>query len=346
MEGRRLIRLSARNGFVSGALLLLELRLPVFFLFLAIFFLYLPCNAPAAIPSAVVCLRSPVEVDRPTLQLQDLADIRCDIPALRAALGSMDVGKSPEPGLKRIVMQAHLRVRLTAAHGDDVNLILSGPSSVVVTRRHQMLPPDAVKKTIRDYVEQHTAYPPDQVQIKYVRFGETRLPTGALELRVLERPSFKVRDPFYISLDVLRQGQRVRTVLVEVGTEIRADVIVAARPLARGESITPDMLRTERLDVTQWLEGVFLDARALLGAVLRVPVEAGRPLHRQSVDRPTLVRRGDIVTLTVEGPFFRLSTKAKARAPGRYGDVIEVVHADNGKSVPVEVIGPREVKSR
>jgi len=106
------------------------------------------------------------------------------------------------------------------------------------------------------------------------------------------------------------------TIYVPVRITAVRDVVVAARSMARGETLGADDVRSERREVSGLNSGYLTDASTLIGRPLTHPIAAGATLTGADVSVPAAVRRGQQVILVgrVSGIEVRAQGKALADA--------------------------------
>ena len=76
---------------------------------------------------------------------------------------------------------------------------------------------------------------------------------------------------------------------VPVQVQVWADVVLSARALPRGQTVTVDDVAMQRLDLTQLQRGVFTDLQQVIGKVTKAAVSGGTPLR---ADHAARRRRG------------------------------------------------------
>jgi flagella basal body P-ring formation protein FlgA len=285
-------------------------------------------------------------VDSDVIRLSELCQIQTDDTHLRAALEATTLGQAPQPGLKRTFSRESLLSRISSQGIDvsKVNWIV--PPLVTVARDYQVLEHEMALKAVEEFLRRNFPQKNSQVLIKQLRLPKTFLPKGAVELRVAPSARFKAQERSHLSLDVHVDNKRIKSCLVEVDAQFWADVPVAQRDIKRGEPLTPEAFRMERRDLAAEPVDVVTMLDALKDKIVRVDIPHGTSVAERALDRPRMVTRGDVVTLMAQNGSFRVSTKAKAQASGKLGDVISVVNIDSGKSVYAEVRGYREVQVR
>lgn len=121
-------------------------------------------------------------------------------------------------------------------------------------------------------------------------------------------------------------------------------VLVASVPLQRG--MTLNATHVERVQVdTQGLPVNVLElASEVLHAEVVRDVRPGVPLRSQDIRPTVLVKRGQIVLLSVGQPQgFQISARVEAMQDGRFGDQIKLKNRDSGRELSGRVQGPNQV---
>lgn len=127
--------------------------------------------------------------------------------------------------------------------------------------------------------------------------------------------------------------------LIRVSVEVRRTVAVARREVRRGQPFRPDDVLFE----SRWTAPSVsaLTPERLEGAVAVRSVRVGEVLAEADIDRPVAVRRGEIATVEALVGGIKIGTRARARAAGRVGDVIEFEFLDRSGRFTARVNGPR-----
>jgi flagella basal body P-ring formation protein FlgA len=122
-------------------------------------------------------------------------------------------------------------------------------------------------------------------------------------------------------------------------------VVVAIRPIARGDVITASQIEvrpvenvprpTDRRMACDSIEKI-------VGMQARQAISAGDVVFSDQLQQQTLVKRNDIVTVTSQSGRIRVRTTARARQDGAQGDLIQVESLDTRERYDVRVTGPRD----
>lgn len=117
------------------------------------------------------------------------------------------------------------------------------------------------------------------------------------------------------------------TVFVPIEVRVWNTVMVAARPIPRGGPVTPDDVRTERVDLTRVAGPIYGAAERLEGLVAVRAIASGEPLRRDLVRPPPVMAAGDPVTVVYDGNGFVISVDGKALAAAGDGQTVRVATA-------------------
>jgi flagella basal body P-ring formation protein FlgA len=128
----------------------------------------------------------------------------------------------------------------------------------------------------------------------------------------------------HTSVAVRCPGPHPWSVYVQARVRILAEVLVAARPLARGVPLTHGDLAVQRQDLTAVAAGALTDPAQVVGQRLRYPLAAGALLNAGLLQRSPLIRRGQTVTLISGRDGFEVSQSGEALADAAAGDSLKV----------------------
>ncbi len=117
----------------------------------------------------------------------------------------------------------------------------------------------------------------------------------------------------------------IKTVQVRVRVTRRPKVLAARRIIAQGQVIREADLEWQEVDD---LRNGTADPESVVGMEARRTIRRGDFLKDSSVKPPTLIRRDELVEVTVRSGSIRVTQTLKARRDGILNDVIELVPVD------------------
>ncbi len=121
-------------------------------------------------------------------------------------------------------------------------------------------------------------------------------------------------------------------------------VPVPVRPIPAGTVIGEADLRMAELHAARVGALAALDPAGMIGMQARQALSPGRPVMRQSIAPPVVIRRGDIVTLTLHQGALALSVSARAMTDAHAGQELRVVNLSSNALVSAVAAGPGSVR--
>lgn len=120
----------------------------------------------------------------------------------------------------------------------------------------------------------------------------------------------------------------------------RQRAAVANRLIARGETIGVDDIDWADA-ATSSSSPVATREEEIVGKIARRPLAAGGPVRLADIAAPILVRRGDTVTMVLEGPGLRLTQQGVAVTEGGAGDLVEIRNVASDRVIKAVVVAER-----
>ncbi len=122
-------------------------------------------------------------------------------------------------------------------------------------------------------------------------------------------------------------------------------VVVVTTNLQAGQVLQPEHLKLEKLDAEKISKSHYLDLTGLEGQELVRAIRAGEALRVTDLRQATLVRRGDLVGMTVGSPAsFQISVKAEALQDGKLGEQIRLRNTESGRTLSAIVTGKGQAR--
>ena len=122
-------------------------------------------------------------------------------------------------------------------------------------------------------------------------------------------------------------------------------VVVAATNLQAGQLLQRDSLKLDRMEADKINKAYYVETQGLEGQELLRAVRAGEPIRISDLRQATLVKRGEMVLMTVGSPAtFEISVKAEAMQDGRVGEQIKLRNTESGRTLSGVVTGKGTAK--
>jgi len=195
----------------------------------------------------------------------------------------------------------------------------------------------SIQKVAREFVLTHARAYAGEPLI------EVSTPDPRLRLAACSRPLIAELPPGSRPVGATTVGVRCLgntpwSIYVPVRVQIFANILVAARPLARGVPLTPTDITVSRQDLAAVAGNALTDASQAVGKRLRYPVATGAALNAGLLDLPPLVKRGQTVTIVSAGQGLEVRASGEALADGTSGETIRVRNLLTKKIIQATVL--------
>lgn len=147
----------------------------------------------------------------------------------------------------------------------------------------------------------------------------------------------------HANVSIQRDGQTLAERQLKLAVVPLAEVPMPIRPLRNGDIITKRDLRWVTMPLADISDMIVIDPEDVLGQSPRRSLAPNKPIKAVDLEAPTLVERGDIVTITLKNGPISLATRVRALHDGAMSDWIQVMHPDSRKIIDAKVIGLQRV---
>lgn len=113
-------------------------------------------------------------------------------------------------------------------------------------------------------------------------------------------------------------------VYVPVQVRVKGDYLIAARPIAQGQTIGADDLGTQMGDLSELPPNILTDAALAVGKTAAAAIPAGRPLRADLIKSPLVIRQGQTVRIVSRGPGFAVANEGRAITNAREGELAQI----------------------
>ncbi len=160
--------------------------------------------------------------------------------------------------------------------------------------------------------------------------------------------SFKVKSIkksgqfVWIVLSLYENGKFFRNIGISAKSRISDILPVASMDIRRGEIIQPNELKFVKI-TKNTNKPVLKTNDAIIGCVATVDIRKGQFFTSLNTKKPFLVKRGDIVSVSVVENAIKISTVAKALRNGFDKDMIPIKYINSNRVVVAQVVGNKKV---
>lgn len=313
----------------------------------------IPVENGLVAPRAVIRVKESTTVQGKDILLKDLAEITAQSQSLSETLEALPVGQAPPPGLTRTFDPTLIAIKLRQYKIDPAGIQIESPRQVVVAGAHRLIGSNtlfeaaksAVLRGREDDMERITVrpdtLPPDLV-----------VPPGEVELRARPRLPSACPEPcrridlgsIPVVVEAWVDGRLYRTVSLALRLSLVREVVVANYPLPRDTVVKATDVRLERRDIGPLTHEPLQDLALAIGRRTTRRLAMGDIVLSDTVELPPLIRKGDVVTLTVENPGLLVTAKGIAQEGGKAGEFVRAKNTASGREVLGKVESDKTIR--
>lgn len=334
------------------------------------------CACAAAVGGEIRIWPSCV-VQGEAIHLGDVADVGGFAAGDREKLRDIIVSAAPKAGGDLTVQTSDVRSALAEAHVNLADISLVGSSRCKVSRMHPTVAtldkssaPRHVRKismgeaarpqeiaarpttatlesVLRDYIAARVGDTEGKVEVRFSPTCRSALQLAAARHHFDIRPREQTKLGL-LTLEVQITGDDVAPKQVPVVAEVSLtrEVVVAKRPINRGETIEGRNLKLEQRRFTDYSQIGVTDLAAVTGQQARQLIRPGEMLLDRILESKPVVRRGDPVTIWMRQGGLVIKASGRAQASGSLGERIEVAREGTKRKqdlIEAIVTGPATV---
>lgn len=204
--------------------------------------------------------------------------------------------------------------------------------------------PDRVRGWMDRFLEESRDMLPD-AEVSFTRLNLPEpfsVPDGDIRAQVLPSDT-DILSSRRFSLTVYSNGRAVDTRTVYGELQALAPVVVLAENVRRGEILDAQDLLMAEMDIVR-LRRPCLDPEEVVGKTLRRTGRRGDVVSKRFLTTPDLVRRNQVVTISLQKGGLFLTTRGVARMAGGKGETIRVRNISSNREIFCRVTGPNRVR--
>ena len=170
--------------------------------------------------------------------------------------------------------------------------------------------------------------------------GNEAVPQGGLHFQFLQkgtgrrRPIGYVRAIALISVDGVVRNRAKLSGWVDVFEP----VVCTARNVKRGEIIQRDDLCLIRKNISHLSPKILRDMSRAIGYMAKHNVREGACLKEWMVGKPSIVKKGDMVTIVAESDELRLTVPGRVLGKGYRGELVKIRNVMSKKEIYARVV--------
>jgi flagella basal body P-ring formation protein FlgA len=294
-----------------------------------------------SVPAGAVTLRESAKVALPPFTLQDVTQEK-----LSGELAGIKLGQLPRPGRTRFISRAYIKLQ-ARSQDKSIPRFEGSVHQMEVSRPVRTIGGEELREHVRELLNDELAVT-DSVTVEIRKVPESlKILPGPFSLKLNGwNPYRKERGRTNYRVTVRQRGTSITRFRVIASITQENKVPVATQPIARGQTVTEDMIQWKEREISSLDGNIIRREKEIIGFKADNSFDAGDVITGGDIRRPTLINRGDPVTIVLKQNGFRVTTKGEAQDQGALGDRIMVENLSSEVELLAEVIGERRVLIR
>ncbi|HUK39566.1 MAG TPA: flagellar basal body P-ring formation chaperone FlgA, partial [Candidatus Acidoferrales bacterium] len=170
----------------------------------------------------------------------------------------------------------------------------------------QVLDGEKVAARLTQHVIEAGPWKPENVELRVVSFRPVSIPAGSVSYRILRPTTGIIPGPLSFLMAVDVAGKEEARFWVRTEIKIFDEVVVSSFPLANHELVNPNDVRVERRDISSLLVKPLHRTEEVIGRQTTRAIEINEILTQNSLERPTLIKRGSPIMIVYETGSLRI----------------------------------------
>lgn len=303
------------------------------------FFLFLPMVVfslihPAAGEKIRIEIRDTVTLPEKQLSLSDIAYVSCNNPLLLERVNNISIGNTPWPGNVRKIEKDTLNARFLDEGIDLKEISYGSTTASLVSVNSITITGEEILKKAKEYLLSKQSRSASEIIIESDRApADKLLPDngGDIQWEFSQIDANKDRGNIQLVVRISINEKQYLKTPVFFYLRTYEDIVVANRKINRHDTLTTDDLVVKRMETTTLAGVPFDNTDDLEGKRALRQIPHNTPITAEMIDNPPLIKKGDLIKVTVNSGNLHIVTKGVAKEDGYLGKFIKFKNIDSNK---------------
>ncbi len=328
-----------------AALLCVALLLPAAMLVVGI-------NSAWSAPGPISDIRilGNITVNQKDVSLVEICDPQTLPNEWKSIMGGLNIGDAPPVGSEKFIDPGQLRTYLVSLldsygiNSSDVKFDI--PDKIVVRRESTRVTREQVEEIFKKFVLENSPWKHDEINIQRVYLsGLPIIPTGKMTYEVTVSPKERFIGDVRAAIDFYVNGEKVRTLNVSAKVEVFGNAYLASHPLKQNQMISEADVEAHKINLTDAADRFATSLDQVENRRVLRSIGVHQPLELRDLDKPLVVKRGDMVKIVYDQPGLLVTAKGQANSAGGVGDTLAITNVSSKKTIYCKVVDARTVSA-
>jgi flagella basal body P-ring formation protein FlgA len=196
-----------------------------------------------------------------------------------------------------------------------------------------------IRAEVSSFILERTKDSGLEIKIKKIGFaGELTVPPGNVTYEFIAPRQWEGWGRSLLGLIIRVDDQVVRNLSIPVEVEALTEMVVALRPLERGEVIGEGDVSLQKRNLASASGKISRDLEQVIGKKVRIAIRGNVPVRSDYLEKVPLVKYGQHVTIIAEDGSLRVTAAGRTKGAGAEGDTVMVQNLTSKKDVQARVI--------
>ncbi len=282
-------------------------------------------------------------VSRDKILLGEISSIQGNLASI-GYIENIVVGIAPFPGKIRKIKKAYIIAKLKLNDIDLKKVNFVCPDEIKVSSEYIEFSRDDLEKITREYILDKMPWKTEWVKIDNFISKPLLLSKGEVSYTFSPHDRKDFLGRFHSEIFFTVDGVLKSKVRVSAHITVIAPVAVSSGIIDRHNIIKDEDIRMQGKDITYIANKAILDINEVLGKRAKGRIPSGTLLKHSMFEVEPVLKKGDIVTITIETDFLSITAPGKVLENGCSGDMIRVCNLSTNNKIYACVKSSTEVE--
>ena len=278
------------------------------------------------------------------IYLSDIARINSPEQVMNDKLQKVFICRSAEPGSSVNLNISYVKSRAKQQGITPESIIWNGSDHVTVKTKSLSLSMQEIQSSAEAFISGLVGKSTAKVSIKPANDVKSIvLPDGKVDIRTELVSPYTVNDNILLRFILSVDGRDCEKRIIPFKVDVIKDVVMTAKDIDLHKVLVADdlVIASQNIGLST---NAFYTKDELIGKRVKRMLSKGILVTSDMVEKPPIIKQGDLVTIVVESLFLRVTAQGKAMENGINGQVIRVINTLSMKEVQAKIVDEKTVK--
>lgn len=212
-------------------------------------------------------------------------------------------------------------------------------NKAVIKKGHQSISEDRFRECFMKYLYRDSGKEPSDINVSKFKVNRNRtVPKGKVSIRLFRKGNKGLAGYVRLNAIISVNGTEKNRVYLYAWVDVFESIVCTSRDLKKKEIIKKGDVYLARKNISHMPPNTINELSKAVGLMIKHTVKADTCLKAWMLEKPSIVERGDIVTILAESGGLKVTVPGRVLEKGYLGELIKVQNAMSKKEVYAKVI--------